>query len=319
MATYKNEIKDAGVYIDPLSDWGWKTLFGSERYKEHLISFINAVYPELEVTDISYDNVEYTGDVEKARSTRLDLVCTTAKGESVMVEVQKAEQRYFFERGLWTSSFKVREQAKQGQWDYHLKGVYSIGILTFPPEKIADFDWNDDGYIHTFSLRDDVDGRRMTSLYRFAYIAVAKFGKSEGELDNILEKWLFLLRNLRRLESRPKELQDRVFEMFFRAAEIARLPEEKQKTYRESIMNENDWMNAMAFAEEKGEKRGREEGREEGRSEGLEKGRAEGLEEGEKKAKLETARKLLQLDVPMETVVQATGLPEEELSQLGKQ
>ena len=299
--TNNNQIKDAGVYIDPLSDWGWKTLFGSERFKEHLISFINAVYPELEVTDISYDNVEYTGDVEKARSTRLDLVCTTAKGESVMVEVQKAEQKYFFERGLWTSSFKVREQAKQGQWDYHLKGVYSIGILTFPPEKIADFDWNDDGYIHTFSLRDDVDGRRMTSLYRFAYIAVAKFSKTAAELDNILEKWLYLLKNLRRLESRPKELQDRVFEMFFRAAEIARLPEEKQKTYRESIMNENDWMNAMAFAEEKGEKKGREEG--------LETGRAEGREE----AKLETARNLLKLGVPMETVVQATGLSEKEL------
>ena len=107
------------------------------------------------------------------------------------------------------------------------------------------------------------------------------------------------MRNLRRLESRPKELQDRVFEMFFRAAEIARLPEEKQKTYRESIMNENDWMNAMAFAEEKGEKRGRAE--------------------GEKKAKLETARNFLKLGVPMETVVQATGLTEEELSQLNEQ
>lgn len=285
--TQKEQIKDAGVYIDPLSDWGWKTLFGSERYKEHLISFINAVYPELEVTDISYDNVEYTGDKEEARSTRLDLVCTTAKGEAVMVEVQKAEQKYFLERGLWTSSFKIREQAKQGPWDYHLKGVYSIGILTFPPEKIADFDWNDDAYIHTFSLREDVDGRRMTSLYRFAYIAVAKFSKDAGKLDNILEKWLYLLKNLRRLEARPKELQDRVFEMFFRAAEIARLPEEKQQTYKESIMNENDWMNAMAFAEEK----------------------------GEKKAKLETARNFLKLGVPMETVVQATGLSEEELSQ----
>ena len=87
--------------------------------------------------------------------------------------------------------------------------------------------------------------------------------------------------------------------MFFRAAEIARLPEEKQKTYRESIMNENDWMNAMAFAEEKGEKRGRAE--------------------GEKKAKLETARNFLKLGVPMETVVQATGLTEEELSQLNEQ
>ena len=304
MATYKNEIKDAGVYIDPLSDWGWKTLFGSKRYKEHLISFINAVYPELEVTDISYDNVEYTGDKEEARSTRLDLVCTTAKGEAVMVEVQKAEQKCFFERGLWTSSFKIREQAKQGPWDYHLKGVYSIGILTFPPEKIADFDWNDDAYIHTFSLREDVDGRRMTSLYRFAYIAVAKFSKDAGKLDNILEKWLYLLKNLRRLEARPKELQDRVFEMFFRAAEIARLPEEKQQTYRESIMNENDWMNAMAFAEEKGEKRGRAEGLEAGREEGRAEGRAE------------VAKTMLENGLDPATISKYTGLSPEQLEAL---
>ena len=130
--------------------------------------------------------------------------------------------------------------------------------------------------------------------------AVEKFRKSAGELDNILEKWLYLLKNLRRLDERPKELQDRVFEMFFRAAEIARLPEEKQKTYRESILNENDWMNAVAFAEEKGEKRGLEKG--------LEKGRAE--------AKLETARNLLKLGVPIETVIKATGLSKEELVQL---
>ena len=125
----------------------------------------------------------------------------------------------------------------------------------------------------------------------FHWEHLAKSGKSEGELDNILEKWLYLLRNLRRLEERPKELQDRVFEMFFRAAEIARLPKEKQQTYRESIMNENDWMNAMAFAEEK----------------------------GEKKAKLETARNFLKLGVPIDTVMQATGLSEEELSQPNEQ
>ena len=50
-------------------------------------------------------------------------------------------------------------------------------------------------------------------------------------------------------------------------------------------------MNAMAFAEEK----------------------------GEKKAKLETARNFLKLGVPMETVVKATGIPEEELAQPNEQ
>ena len=113
-----------------------------------------------------------------------------------------------------------------------------------------------------------------------------KFRKSAGELDNILEKWLYLLKNLRRLDERPKELQDRVFEMFFRAAEIARLPEEKQKTYRESIMNENDWMNAVAFAEEKGEKKGR----------------------------AEVAKTMLENGLDPATVSKYTGLSEEELA-----
>ena len=108
------------------------------------------------------------------------------------------------------------------------------------------------------------------------------------------------MRNLRRLESRPKVLQDRVFEMFFRAAEIARLPEEKQKTYRESIMNENDWMNAMAFAEEKGEKRGR----------------AEGRAEGEEKKSLEIASRLIAMGMEIPDVSKATGLSPEQLEAL---
>lgn len=283
--TKNEQIKDAGVYIDPLSDWGWKTLFGSERYKEHLISFINAVYPELKVTDISYDNVEDQGDSPLSRNTRFDLFCSTAKGESVLVEVQKSQQKYFFERGLWTSSFKIRDQAPAGKWDYHLKGVYSIGILTFPPEKISDFDWDDDTFFHTFSLREDNDYRRMTGLYRFAFISVDKFHKKPEELDNILEKWLYLFRNLRRLDDRPEELRERIFESFFKAAEIARMPRQEQEQYRRTLMSENDWLNAIDYAEEK----------------------------GGKKATEKVARKLLALDVRVDTIIEATGLSEAEV------
>lgn len=249
--TQLNLIKDAGVYVDPLSDWGWKTLFGSERYKEHLISFINAVYPELGVVDISYQNVEEVGDAKDSRSSRLDLACETEKGEMVIVEVQKAEQRYFFERGLWNTSFKIRDQAKKGEWDYHLKGVYSIGILTFSPEKIEDYNWNDNEYIHTFSIKEDITNERMTDVLRFAYISVQKFNKQPEELSTILEKWVYLLRNLQRLDGRPEELKDRVFERFFKAAEIAQMPKTEQDNYRASLMNENDWNNAITFAAEK--------------------------------------------------------------------
>ena len=256
MVTIDNKNEDAGIYIDPLSDWGWKTLFGSERYKEHLISFINAVYPDLMVADITYENVEDMGDTPLSRNARFDLICRTEKNETVMVEVQKAAQKYFFERGLWTTSFKIRDQAPKGNWDYHLKGVYSIGILTFPPQVIEGYHWDDDSFIHTFSLRDDANYERMTDLLRFTYIAVDKFHKTSAELDNILEKWVYLLANLRRLEGKPEELQDRIFERFFKAAEIARMPKDQQQNYRKRIMSDNDWNNAVNYAEEIGHKKG---------------------------------------------------------------
>ena len=194
----KERNYDAGVYVDPLSDWGWKTLFGTKRYKEHLISFINSVYPELGVTDITYQNNEDPGDAETSRSSRFDLVCETEKGETVLVEVQKAEQRYFYERELWVSSFKIRDQALKGEWDYHLKGVYSIGIINFEPEKIEGYSWDDDEYFHSFTLREDRNYQPMTGLLRFSFIAVKKFRKTLEDLDNILEKWVYLLRNLKR-------------------------------------------------------------------------------------------------------------------------
>lgn len=290
MAQDKNY--DAGVYVDPLSDWGWKTLFGTDRYKEHLISFINAVYPELGVTDISYQNNEDPGDSESSRSSRFDLVCATDKGDTVLVEVQKAEQRYFYERGLWTSSFKIRDQALKGDWDYHLKGVYSIGIINFEPEKIEGYSWDDDAFFHSFTLREDRNYQPMTNLLRFSFVAVKKFRKSLGELDNILEKWVYLLGNLKRLDGRPKELQDRVFESFFRAAEIAKLPPGQQQNYRRSLMNENDWHNAINHAEYKGELKGIE------------------------KERLKTARNLKSLGVAVEIIVKATGLSEEEVRAL---
>lgn len=286
--TTKNENYSAGVYVDPLSDWGWKTLFGSERYKEHLISFINAVYPDLEVKDIRYDNNEVPGDTSESRSTRLDLVCRTEREETVMVEVQKAEQRYFYERGLWTTSFKIRDQAPVGDWDYHINRVYAIGIISFRPEIIEGYNWDDEHYLHSFSVREDNDFERMTDRLRFTYIATEKFHKTSGELDNILEKWVYLLTNLKRLENRPKELQDRIFERFFKAAEIAKMTPDEQRNYRASLMNENDWKNAINHAEYK----------------------------GELKSKERIARNLLTMGMPPSDIAKATGLSESEIAAL---
>ena len=68
---------------------------------------------------------------------------------------------------------------------------------------------------------------------------------------------------------------------------------------------------------EKGRKEGRNEGRKEGRKEGLVEGRELGIAEGEAKSKRETARRMLSMGMEKDTILQVTGLTEEELSALG--
>ena len=116
-----------------------------------------------------------------------------------------------------------------------------------------------------------------------------KFHKKVEELDNNLEKWVYLFGNMKRLENRPKELQDRVFESFFRAAEIAKLPTKELQIYRNSIMNENDWKNAINHAAELAEEKGREEER------------------------MKNAKGFLSQGVPAETIAKVTGMSLEQV------
>ena len=61
----------------------------------------------------------------------------------------------------------------------------------------------------------------------------------------------------------------------------------------------------------------KQEGRNEGRFEGKLEGKMEGMLEGELKGKLDVARSLLKMQLPRDTILQATGLTEEELNRIG--
>ena len=84
--------------------------------------------------------------------------------------------------------------------------------------------------------------------------------------------------------------------MFFKAAEIAQMPKTEQDNYRASLMNENDWNNARAFAAEKAAAKGREEGRKEGFE--------------------VVARNLLNMGMPVADIAKATGLSESQIQAL---
>ena len=69
-----------------------------------------------------------------------------------------------------------------------------------------------------------------------------------------------------------------------------------------------DTYNQLEYAK----KKGREEGREEGMQAGIEKGREEGIE----KRSREIAVNLLRINLPVQTICEATGLSAEEITKL---
>ena len=119
-------------YINPLTDFGFKKLFGTEPNKILLIDFLNQILPERhKIKDLSYSRNEQVGQNDLDRKAIFDLYCIGESGERFIVEVQKAKQNYFKDRSIYYSSFPIQEQAKKGDWDYKLDPVYTVGILDF--------------------------------------------------------------------------------------------------------------------------------------------------------------------------------------------
>lgn len=233
-------------YINPYTDFGFKKLFGTELNKDLLISFLNALFDGKQViTDVRYMNSEHLGIYSGERRAIFDVNCENEQGEKFIVEMQNVYQQFFKDRSVFYSTFPIREQALQGDWNFELKSVYTIGILNFVfPED----EYSKDCLFHEVKLMDTEDKHVFFDKLTFMYIEMPKFNKTENELVTMLDKWLFVLRNLSRLMERPAALQERIFTRLFEQAEIAKFSPEDQRQYEDSIKAYRDINNAINTA-----------------------------------------------------------------------
>ena len=287
-------------YINPLNDWGFKRLFGTEVNKEFLIAFLMEIFPDKRIKDISYLPTEQLGLASGDRNARFDVMCKDESGEKFIVEIQLAYQKHFRERALYYSGMVLHSQGVKGKkWNYNIKGVYFIGLLnfTFGPERGG-------GLIRRYSVREDESGELMTDKLRFVFIEIGRFDKRPEELKTNLDKWFYVLKNLHRLLERPTALVDRIFRRFFEAAEVISLTKDEKKQYVSNMINERDTYNQIAYAREFG----REEGIKQGLKQGLEQGREQGVEQGKVAEREAIALRMIGANTPMEFIVKCTGL-----------
>mgnify|MGYP004614051429 FL=1 len=279
-------------YINLMVDWSFKRVFGTEVNKDILIEFLKVVFPQFAITDITYIPTEQLGIMEDDRKAIFDVLCKTEDDKTFLVEMQRGKQEHFFERALYYTSFPIMKQGKKAiakeeegadPWDFSLDGVFFLGILDFKYEQ-------DEMTEHRYQLLETKTLKQMTDKLEFVFVEVAKFDKSEDELETDLDKWLYLLKNMSTLLERPAALRDRVFGRLFDVAEYARLDDEERKNYVIAMNTARDTYNQIAYARKEG---------------------------GQEKA-YEIARKMIAKGIDVDTVADFTGLTRDEILTIEK-
>lgn len=294
-------------YIDPLTDFGFKWLFGNEKHKNILIDFLNSLLDDLQydIVDIEYRNLEKLGLSIADRKAVFDIYCTDSNNDHFIVELQRAKQKFFKDRSLYYTSFPIQQQAQRGDWDYRLNRVYFVGLLEFNIDENTN-------YIKKVSLYDEFTQTKFYDKLTYYYVELPKFKKTEQELSNQLDNWLYILNNLLELKDIPKQLQkDENIKEFFDIAEFLKLSSDEQFAYQQDLKARLDYINVMNYAKEEATRKGKEIGKEIG----IEIGREEGREEGIRQRSIEIATSLLDV-LDDKTIALKTGLSVDDISKI---
>ncbi len=256
-------------YINPFTDYGFKRLFGEEPNKDLLLDFLNELlkHEQGKITELTYLKSDKLGSSEEDRKAVFDLYCQNERGEKFIVELQKTNrihdgQKFFKDRTVYYSTFPIREQAQRGSdWTFELKAVYTIAILDF----VFDEDQNEpDKFRYDVKLTDTETCQVFYDKLTFVYLEMPKFQKDVSELITRFDKWMFVIRNLNKLDRIPDELREGIFERLFEVAEIARFSPEEVQAYEDSLKSYRDLKNSLDTAYEEGVEQGIEQGIEKG-------------------------------------------------------
>ncbi|MDE5795446.1 MAG: Rpn family recombination-promoting nuclease/putative transposase [Muribaculaceae bacterium] len=278
------------TYINPLTDFGFKYIFGRYADKEFILSFLNAVIGgDTPITNVTFIDKEKKGESKDDRALIYDLHCELEDGRKIIVEMQNRYQTHFDDRAVFYLAADIYAQGEKGEgWDYKLTPVYGVFLMNF--------EWK--GYKEQH-LREDVCLYNMQTKQVFSdkmgmtFLKIPMLDKDADECKTTLERWLYLLKNMEKMETIPQTfMKEPVFRRLGKVARYAALNEKDKQAYKASLKAYRD---SYAIAETE---------------------RAEGRAEGRAEEKKDIARKMLSEGYATDVISSLTGLPLTEISLL---
>jgi len=278
-------------FADPKNDLAFKKIFGDEKHKNILISFLNSVLDFKDgfaIVDVILANPYQIPKIPELKETILDIKATNKNGNTFIVEMQRKDLGNFAKRSLYYTSKAYIEQLPKTKNYSILKKVYFIGILNFNI-------FENQSYISRHLIINQETNTQDLKDFEFSFIELPKFNKELEELESMLDKWIYFIKNASDLTVIPTQYENlEDFKEAFTIATQTTWDIKELEVYEYMSLREFDELNALLTAERKGEVRGREE------------------------EKLDIAKKLLDV-LDNTTIALKIGLSEEIIEELRKE
>lgn len=237
-------------FVDPKVDIAFKKIFGDSKTPQVLISFLNAVL-EKDIIEITIMNPYQVPRLEGFKVTVLDVKAKDKDNNEFIVEMQANPYYYFDRRALNYMSNAYANQVKEGVDYKNHKPVYFIGVLNFNYFKSKQ-------YLSKHLIINQETGKQDINLFELYFIELKKFKILEADLKNVLEKWIYFIKEIGQLEKAPDILLEipEIKTAIDNATTFKWSPDEldfykkwKEAEYKEASMNEMLEMQANALAE----------------------------------------------------------------------
>ena len=292
-----------GKYLDPRFDITFKAVFA--EHTDLIISFLNALLPlkddEL-VTEVEYLAPELLPMQFDKKNSIVDVRCKDKYGRQFIVEMQMYWTNEFKQRVLFNASKAYVKQLDGGKSYKNLQPVFSLNLVN-------DIAFKGEKYYHQFQVAEKGNPDQIIEGVELVFVELPKFHSDDKGVNAMMRLWLRFLTEINtKTAEAPKELlENPLISKALEIVERSAYSDEQLETYDKifDIIATEITLKEGAFSE--GEIKGRAEGR------------AEGLAEGEANAykeKLQNAKKLKAMGVPLETISEGLGLSIEEINKL---
>jgi predicted transposase/invertase (TIGR01784 family) len=191
-------------FLDVKTDYAFKKVFGSEQSKSILMSFLNALldFNGEKITELTIVDPYQIPLLQGMKDTFVDVKAVLSNKTNVIIEMQVLNVEGFEKRILYNAAKSYSTQLLKGE-KYHL--LNPVVALT-----ITDFVMFDDlkEIISTFKLLEKNHLINYSDDIQLVFVELPKFNKSDQELTNITDKWIYFIKNAGSLEYIPETLQN---------------------------------------------------------------------------------------------------------------